>query len=367
MSYGNQDSEDFFAGTRMSFGDHIEELRWHLWRAVIGFVLILVLVFVFDFVGYATGTHFGIGRPVMDMITQPVEEALQKYYDARAKRVVEEAKKDHPSLPANVADAQPVDIEVNSQELAKEMARRLKLDPPEKPDDEAAEYVTIHAKIKPVQVVEGIQPALLKMGPKPSVMTLTIMEAMMVYFKVALVCGLVLGSPWLFWQIWSFVAAGLYPHEKKYVHVYGPFSLGLFVSGVLLCEFFVIPKAITALLWFNEWLNIEPNFRLEDWLSFAIMLPLIFGISFQLPLVMLFLERIGVTTIDLYRSYRRIAIFLMAILVIVILPTNDLVTFFLLLVPMCLLYELGIILCKYTRKPNEFGIEEPDSQEMVEV
>jgi Sec-independent protein secretion pathway component TatC len=57
----------------------------------------------------------------------------------------------------------------------------------------------------------------------------------------------------------------------------------------------------------------------------------------------------------------------MAILVIIILPTNDLVTFFLLLVPMCLLYELGIVLCKYKKKPNEFEIEQPDSQEMVEV
>src|SRR5262249_33677268 len=151
-------------------------------------------------------------------------------------------------------------------------------------------------------------PALRAMGPRPSLMTLTAMEAMMVYFKVSLVCGVVLGSPWIFWQIWSFVAAGLYPHEKKYVNGYGPFSLGLFVAGVLLCEFFVIPRAIEALLWFNQWLNIEPNFRLEDWLSFAIMVPLIFGISFQLPLVMLFLERIGIANIDQYRRYRKFAI-----------------------------------------------------------
>jgi sec-independent protein translocase protein TatC len=367
MSHGTQDPEDFFSDTRMSFGDHLEDLRTHLLRAVIGFVLILILVFVFDGVGAVTSTNFGIGRPVMDLITRPVELALQEYYEKRAEKVIEEAAKENPSLPDNVAFAQPVDIEVSSDDLAKEMARRFNVTPREKQDDDAAEYVTIKAKVKPVQVAKGIQPALMKMGPKPSVMTLTIMEAMMVYFKVALMCGLVLGSPWLFWQIWSFVAAGLYPHEKKYVHIYGPFSLGLFVSGVLLCEFIVIPKAIMALLWFNEWLNIEPNFRLEDWLSFAIMLPLIFGISFQLPLVMLFLERIGIARIEMYRGYRRIAIFLMAILVIVILPTNDLVTFFLLWVPMCLLYELGILLCAYGRKPNEFGIEEPDSQEMVEV
>jgi sec-independent protein translocase protein TatC len=367
MSQGHQDTDDFFADTRMSFGDHLEDLRRHLWRAVIGFILILVLVFVFDFVGLAMGTHFGIGRPVMDLITRPVEEALQNYYDKRAKTVMEEAAKNDDALPKNIKDPQPVQIDVDAQQLAEEMAQRLKLPQPAPVENEEERWVSIKAKVRPYEVADTLGPALRAMGPRPSLMTLTAMEAMMVYFKVALVCGVVLGSPWIFWQIWSFVAAGLYPHEKKYVNGYGPFSLGLFVAGVLLCEFVVIPRAIEALLWFNQWLNIEPNFRLEDWLSFAIMLPLIFGISFQLPLVMLFLERVGITNIDQYRRYRNFAIFGIAILVVIILPTNDLVTFFLLLIPMCLLYELGIWLCKFTHKPSEFDLEQPDPQEMVEV
>jgi sec-independent protein translocase protein TatC len=366
MSHGRDDSEDFFSETRMSFGDHLEELRWHLWRAVIGFVLILTLVFVFDFVGYLTDTHFGIGRPMMDLITKPVEDALVRYYDERAERVNKEADANEGTLPANITQPQEMDIEVDTQELAEATARRLGLKVPEKGDDEPA-YTTLKAKVRPYKVVKTILPALQKMGPRPSVITLTLMEAMMVYFKVALVCGFVLGSPWIFWQLWSFIASGLYPHEKRYVNIYLPFSLGLFLAGVLVCEFLVIPQAITALLWFNEWLNIEPNFRLEDWLSFAITMPLIFGISFQVPLVMLFLERIGITRIETYRSYRKVAIFLMAIFAAVITPTPDIVNFSLLWVPMCLLYELGIWLCKWSHKPSEFDIEEPDPQEMVEV
>jgi sec-independent protein translocase protein TatC len=366
MSHGRDDSEDFFSETRMSFGDHLEELRWHLWRAVIGFVLILTLVFVFDFVGYLTDTRFGIGRPMMDLITKPVETALGKFYDERANKVVMEAKQDKPDLPPNIVDGQPIRIEVNSQELADEMARRLNLPKPVEQDDDP-KYVAIDAKIRPYEIVEKLSPAQRLMGPRPSVMSLTLMEAMMVYFKVAIVCGIVLGSPWIFWQLWSFVASGLYPHEKRYVNIYLPFSLGLFLVGVLVCEFLVIPQAITALLWFNEWLNIEPNFRLEDWLSFAITMPLIFGISFQVPLVMLFLERLGITRIETYRSYRKIAIFLMAVFAAVITPTPDIVNFSLLWVPMCLLYELGIWLCKFAHKPSEFDIEEPDPQEMVEV
>src|SRR5439155_12176307 len=117
--------------------------------------------------------------------------------------------------------------------------------------------------------------------------TLSISEGFMVYFKVSLLCGLVLASPWVFYQIWAFIAAGLYPHEKRYVHVYLPFSLGLFLVGVLICEFLVMPKAVEALLWFNEWIGLEPDMRLNEWLGFAIWMPVIFGLSFQTPLAML--------------------------------------------------------------------------------
>jgi sec-independent protein translocase protein TatC len=176
----------------------------------------------------------------------------------------------------------------------------------------------------------------------------------------------VLGSPWIFWQLWSFVAAGLYPHEKKYVYLYLPFSLGLFLAGVLLCEFLVIPKALEALLWFNEWLDVEPNMRLDEWLGFAVMMPLAFGVSFQVPLVMLFLERTGILTVGNYKAKRRIAIFLMAIFAAVITPTPDVVNFSLLWVPMCFLYELGIRLRKFSGR-KDAGQDVPVEGRLVEV
>src|SRR5262249_52515737 len=110
-------------------------------------------------------------------------------------------------------------------------------------------------------------------GRRPTLATLRVEEAFMVYFKVCIVTGFVLASPWIFYQLWSFVAAGLYPHEKRYVNVFLPFSLGLFLVGVGVCEFLVIPKAVEALLWFNEWLGLEPDLRLNEWLGFAIWMP----------------------------------------------------------------------------------------------
>ena len=142
-------------------------------------------------------------------------------------------------------------------------------------------------------------------------------------------------------QLWSFVAAGLYPHEKRLVNVYLPYSIGLFLVGVFLCEFFVIPKAVGALLWFNEWLGLEPDLRLNEWLGFAILMPVVFGVSFQTPLVMLFTERIGIFDVPTFRSYRRIAWFVMALIAAIILPATDAMSMLLLAGPMCVLYELA--------------------------
>ena len=76
-----------------------------------------------------------------------------------------------------------------------------------------------------------------------------------------------LASPWIFYQIWAFVAAGLYPHERAYVYRFlGP-SIGLFLAGVLLCQFVVLPGAVKALLAFNKWIELDPDIRLNEWLG----------------------------------------------------------------------------------------------------
>ena len=129
-------------------------------------------------------------------------------------------------------------------------------------------------------------------------------------------------------------------------------SLGLFLTGVFTCQFMVIPKAIGALLWFNEWLDLEPDLRLNEWLSFAILLPLVFGICFQTPLVMLFLSKIGLMDTESFRKKRRIAWFAMAAIAAVITPV-DALSMILLWVPMCGLYELGILMVRYGTTPPE--------------
>ena len=133
------------------------------------------------------------------------------------------------------------------------------------------------------------------------------LETMTIFFMVCLVTGLVIASPWVFYQVWAFVAAGLYRHERHYVTKFLPFSLGLFLSGVFLCFFGVLPITLSFLLEFNVWLGIEPTLRLSDWMSFATILPLVFGLCFQTPLIMLFLAWIGIFTAADFRAKRKFA------------------------------------------------------------
>jgi sec-independent protein translocase protein TatC len=331
--------EDLFAATRMPFGEHLEALRWHLGRAVAGFAAILGLVLTIDFAGHAAGLPIGVGKPLLEEIARPVEQALDEFHERRARRLADRMRADVSS-----DLVQEVPLQLNAAHLARVLAPLLKLPPPDV-DDGAGEYVTIDGRIPPRSWALALEEAQRRLSPRATLKTMGATEGMMVYFKVALVCGLVLGSPWIFWQLWMFVAAGLYPHEKRLVHVYLPFSLGLFLGGVALCQFVVIPKAVSALLWFNEWLGFEPDLRLSEWIGFAVLMPLVFGLAFQTPLVMRCVERLGILSAADYRSKRRLAWFLMAFVAALITPTIDVLSCLLLWLPLGVLYEAGILLC----------------------
>jgi sec-independent protein translocase protein TatC len=339
----------------MSFGEHIEELRTRLWKAITWLVFFMVIGFVLDGIGAwldvkVFGYPLGVGWPMMRVIAEPVEKALVKFREDRIKKTVAKWKAD-PAHPR-----QEIEAEVDGPDLAEQLG----LDPAK-----ARSKVRLKWEMDPQEWTEKLIGSINDIGPPATLKTMGVTEAFMVYLKVSLVCGAVLASPVIFYQIWAFVAAGLYPHEKRYIHVYLPFSLGLFLVGVILCERFVLPRAVEALLAFNEWFGFEPDLRLNEWLSFAILLPLVFGISFQTPLVMLFMERIGVAEVADFRSKRKYAMFAMVVIAMVITPTPDAYTLLLLWLPMCVLYELGIWLCVLS--PRKASSDVPDPEEMAGV
>jgi len=169
-------------------------------------------------------------------------------------------------------------------------------------------------------------------------------EAFMIYLKASLVSGIVLASPWIFYQIWIFVAAGLYPHEKNQVFLYLPISMLLFFAGASLAFTFVFQPVLDFLFQFNEGLNAEFDPRIGEWLSFVLILPLGFGISFQLPLVMLFINRLGLVSVELFMQQWRMAILIIFLVAMVLTPADP-VSMLLMAIPLCGLYVLGIAMC----------------------
>ena len=187
------------------------------------------------------------------------------------------------------------------------------------------------------------------------VQTLSAQEAFMIWLKAAFIAGALVASPYIFWQIWNFVAAGLYPHEKKYVHIYLPFSLILFMAGAALAFNFVFGPVLDFLFGFNDKLNIDPDPRISEWLGFVLFLPLGFGISFQLPLVMLFLHRIGLFTTQVYLSRIRIAILVIFVISMLLTPADP-ISMLLMALPLTALYFFGVALCKWMpRNRNPFA------------
>lgn len=355
-------SEDLFADSRMSFGDHIEELRWHLIRAIVGTGLVVIGVFILDGIGllvnpYLLPYHFeiGAGKPLMEFIARPVERELMSFYQQRIERVSKQKE----------ANKQPAPEELPTTQMffsANELRQAAGMPVREGAEDR---LVPLTVRIKPAQIASKIAHDSIEMIRPPLLTTLSITEAFMVYLKVSLVLGVVLASPWIFLQLWSFVAAGLYPSEKRYVHVYGPFSLGLFLAGVVLCELIVIPAAVHYLLSFNEWMGMEPELRLSDWLSFALLTPLVFGIAFQTPLVMLFLHKLGIVDESVFRKHWRIAVIALALIACLLAASPDAFSMLALAIPLWGLYVLGIVLCRMS--PRTLFDDAPDEEDMVEV
>ena len=310
----------------MSFGEHIEELRVRLILALIGLFVGVIVVFI---------PPLDLGWRVMKQMEKPAKDALDDFYSTEYKKKAALAL-EKKSITPKVEAA--VDADAFVTELRK-VAPKLEL-----PEAATLKGTTLNLPFQFFEsgLIKAVQGVTVQIDQ--SLVSLAPLETLTIFFMVCLVSGLVLASPWVFYQIWAFVAAGLYRHERRYVKRYLPFSLGLFLTGVFLCFFGVLPVTLTFLLQFNVWLGVAPTLRLSDWMGFATILPLIFGLAFQTPLVMLFLERISIFTVDDYRAKRKFAILVITIAAAVLTPGQDPFSMVLLAVPMIFLYELGILM-----------------------
>jgi sec-independent protein translocase protein TatC len=349
--------EDFFQDTRMSFGDHLEELRTRMWRALKGLGLCLFIGFILDGIGDRAGLPWlGIGKPMLKVVTEPVEEQVKKFYEERNERI----RKEVAEAPAD--DRRNTTVEVRTRLPVQPFLDTfdgLKLKNPGQTHVEIVEFVPA------ADISHGSHTGESVTDYKKHLQGMGIMEAFMVYFKMSLLCGFILACPWIFYQMWAFIGAGLYPHEKRLVNVYLPYSIGLFLGGTLLCQFIVMPRAVEALLGFYKWIDVDPDLRLNEWLSFALLMPLVFGISFQTPLLMMFLNKVGIVTYETHKRTWRYAMFGLAVGTALLCPSTDVVSWLSLFIPTFGLYLIGVLICYLM--PNQGLLAPVEEEEEVGV
>ncbi len=239
-------------------------------------------------------------------------------------------------------------------------------------------------------------------------------DGFMVYMKISLILAAVTAAPWMVYQLWQFVAAGLYPRERKYVTKYVPLSITLLIAGMLFVYFVVLPWTISFFMMFGNdiplptpsahvattlpagglpivpmldgdpahpqagqfWFNksdsrlkmyidaddvrviqfgpanlLAPHLDLGDYIDLVVNTLLSFGICFQLPLVVMALVRIGIVEVSTFKKSRRYVYFIISILAAAMTPGDMVTAMIALMVPLIVLFELGILLA--ARKPAE--------------
>ncbi len=183
------------------------------------------------------------------------------------------------------------------------------------------------------------------MGQEARLQSISPVDGFVSYMQIALIAGIILASPWIFFQLWQFIAAGLYPNEKRYVYKSIPFSAGLFIIGALTFIFGIAPRTLQFFVFFNkQFLGVSSNFTFANYISFIGMMMLIFGIAFQTPIAIFVLYKTGLVSIEDFRKFRKYVFFGIVVVAAAVIPGSDIFSLVSLVIPMYLLYELGIFL-----------------------
>jgi len=170
-------------------------------------------------------------------------------------------------------------------------------------------------------------------------------ETLSNYMKVALICGVTLAMPIIVYQIGRFVTPGLNSKEKRYLLLLVPGATLCFVVGVAFAYFVMLPTAIPFLQGFMSDV-VKQQWTIGDYLSFVANLLFWIGLSFELPLFIYFLAKLGIISDKTLRKNRKYAIIAIAVLAAVITPTIDPLNMALVMGPLILLYELGVLLAR---------------------
>jgi len=208
----------------------------------------------------------------------------------------------------------------------------------------------------PSRIYDFIAMPMLAALPAGSKMIATgVISPFLVPMKVTLVIAFVLALPWVLYQLWAFIAPGLYAHEKRLIAPLVISSSALFMAGVAFCYFFVFGRVFKFI---NEFapssISVTPD--IENYLDFVMSMCLAFGATFEVPVVVVILVRMGIVSVDKLKEVRPYAI-VGAFVIAAIVTPPDIVSQLALALPMCLLFELGLLVApifvRVTQAPEE--------------
>jgi sec-independent protein translocase protein TatC len=184
-----------------------------------------------------------------------------------------------------------------------------------------------------------------------------VISPILVPLKITLMASFMVALPIVLYQVWAFVAPGLYSHEKKLVLPLVVSSTILFVAGVAFCYFLVIPGMSQFIQAFAP-ASITAAPDIEQYFGFVLTLFLVFGIAFEVPIAVIVLARMGVVKIEQLRAWRGYFIVASFIIAAVVTPP-DVISQLALAIPMCILYEIGIIAAQFMIKNTKAPQEQP--------
>ncbi|MDR1923409.1 MAG: twin-arginine translocase subunit TatC [Planctomycetaceae bacterium] len=371
--------DSLFAESSMSIGEHLEELR----RCIIYSICWVVVCAIFGF-------YFG--ATIVKYIQIPVSKSLDRYHSVQSRLQIESDKQKLLSegYSQDVIEAVlklgfvPEEKYIFRGELERILSQQRsrvaetrsgdsimleeadnlivrKIEQNKKHAEAGFSYESIRPDEEPIRII-----FLKKNSSMSKTKSLSPYEAFGIYIKVSVVTGILLALPFIAIHIWSFISAGLYPHEKRYVYYFVPVSVLLFIIGAMFAFFCVFQLVLDFLFDFNAWMNIEPDLRISEWIGFAFMLPVGFGVSFQLPVVMFVLERIGIFSYKQYFASWRISVFVIFVVSLMLTP-GDPGSMVMMALPLTLLYFGGAACCMMFPRPKTmFDYNENDETDSNE-
>lgn len=314
----------------MSLGDHLEELRARLILIILGLFAGMII-------------SFFVGAKIVTFLEAPYYQAMLKL----TSDIKEQEQQQDAGNEINTENLVHIRVSSQNAETLKDL----------KPGDSFLAHIEFYRDDPNNPAFAHIQEKIAReKAQKPQTLdpsvrglqTIEVSEGFLIYLKVCLVFALILVSPWISWHLWAFVSAGLYRHERRYVKVVAPVSAALFITGAVFFMVIVAPLAMTFFIRFNEALQVQSNWTLKSYMNMILMLILVFGLAFQMPIVIFFAERLNLVTVKQLAASRKYVILGLFIVAAMATPP-DVISQIALAIPLYALFEGSLVICRILR------------------